>query len=418
MSAWAQPVLHTVSLEQLLGRADQHPEVRIAGADVEIASGAVMAADRAPLPAVSASIGSVDLQNGIGPGSWAGGKRLDKALGVDWVWERGEKRLHRTRQAERSLDAAAFDRGDILLTRRIAISAAFWELLAAQDREVDSSMMLRSAEQMASAARLRLEKGDISEQEAARVFIETERTRSDHAALNAARHLAAVSLAQAAALASDQIEAQGGWPALPAATQLNPVQQAGRRSTDARVPARELDEMINNRSDVRAARSRLEAARAALDLARSLQVPDITWGGGVNNYPPDHRASVQLRAQFPWQINYRFEGEIRQAIAGLQRADEALRQTLLAAESELSALHFRRIAAAQRLEGFETQILSRSQQVLDRAEAAYNRGATSLTDLLDARRTFRTVRLDSIQARLEAARAETEWRLRANLTTP
>jgi len=402
----------------MLARANRHPEVMIAGSDVDIASGAVMAADRAPLPAVSASIGSVDLQNGIGPGSWVAGKRLDKALGVDWVWERGDKRLHRTRQAERSLDAAAFDRSDVLLARRIAISAAFWELLAAQDREVDSSIMLRSAEQMAGAARLRLEKGDISEQEAARVFIETERTRSDHTALRAARHLAAVSLAQAAALASEQVEAQAGWPALPVPPRFNPDKPLGQSPTDVPIPARELDELLNNRSDVQAARSRLEAARAALDLARALQVPDITWGGGINNYPPDQRASVQLRAQFPWQISYRFEGEIRQAIAGLHRAEEALRQTLLIAESELSALQFRRNAAAQRLDGFEREILSRSQQVLDRAEAAYTRGATSLTDLLDARRTFRAVQLDSIQARLEAARAETEWRLRSNLIKP
>jgi len=274
VTAWAQPALQTVSLEQLLARAARHPEVMIAGADIEIASGAVVAADRAPLPAVSASIGSVDLQNGIGPGSWVGGKRLDKALGVDWVWERGDKRLHRTRQAERSLDAAAFDRGDVLLARRIAISAAFWELLAAQDREVDSSIMLRSAEQMANASRQRLEKGDISEQEAARVFIETERTRSDYTALRGARHLAAESLAQTAALATDRIEAQAGWPELPAAIRLNQVQQSGQGSPYALMSARELDELLNNRADVRAARSRLEAARAALDLARALQVPD------------------------------------------------------------------------------------------------------------------------------------------------
>jgi hypothetical protein len=39
--------------------------------------------------------------------------------------------------------------------------------------------MLRSAEQMADSARLRLQKGDISEQETARVLIETERARQD-----------------------------------------------------------------------------------------------------------------------------------------------------------------------------------------------------------------------------------------------
>jgi cobalt-zinc-cadmium efflux system outer membrane protein len=162
----------------------------------------------------------------------------------------------------------------------------------------------------------------------------------------------------------------------------------------------------------------VEAARAALDLARASQVTDITWGGGVNHYPPDQRASVQLRAQFPWQLNYRFEGEIRQAVAVLQRAEASLSQTTVAAESELTSLHLRRIATAARLDSIETRILERSREVLERAEAAYARGATSLTDLLDARRTFRAVRLDAVQARLDAARADTEWRLRSLSVVP
>ena len=390
----------------------------VAGADVDAASGGVVAADRAPLPTVSASVASIDLQNGMGPGSWAGGKRLDKGVGVDWVWERGDKRMHRTRSAELSLEAARLDRTDVLLTRQITIASAFWDLLAAQDREADSAQMLRSAEQMADTARLRLQKGDISEQETARVLIETERARQDDATLRAARRLAAVSLAQAAALANDQIEVAGGWPALSAAPSRpeNRAAPVGSATLPPATPS--IDLLVNQRADVRAARSRVEAARAALDLARAAQTTDITWGGGLNHYPPDQRASVQLRAQFPWQLNYRFEGEIRQAVAGLQRAEASLRQATVAAESELTSLHLRRVATAARLDSIEARILERSREVLERAEAAYTRGATSLTDLLDARRTFRAVRLDAVQARLDAARADTEWRLRSQSVAP
>lgn len=414
----AQSAPERLSLDSVLLRAERHPEVLIAGADVDAASGGVVAADRAPLPTVSASLASIDLQNGMGPGSLAGGKRLDKGIGVDWVWERGDKRMHRTRSAELGLLAARLDRTDVLLIRQITIAGAFWDLLAAQDREADSAQMLRSAEQMADSARLRLQKGDISEQETARVLIETERARQDDATLRAARRLAAVSLAQAAALVNDQIEAAEGWPAFSASPSgpANRYAPAGPATLPPTRPA--IDRLVDQRADVSAARTRVEAARAALDLARASQVSDITWGGGVNHYPPDHRASVQLRAQFPWQLNYRFEGEIRQAVAGLQRAEALLSQTLVAAESELTSLHLRRITTAARLESIETRILERSREVLERAEAAYARGATSLTDLLDARRTFRAVRLDAVQARLDAARADTEWRLRSLSVAP
>ncbi len=414
----AQPAPETLSLDAVLLRAARHPEVLISGADVDAASGGVVAADRAPLPTVSASLASIDLQHGMGPGSWTGGKRLDKGVGVDWVWERGDKRMHRTRSAELNLQAVRLDQTDVLLIRQIIIAGAFWDLLAAQDRVADSAQMLRSAEQMADTARLRLQKGDISEQEAARVLIETERARQDDATLRTARRLAAVSLAQAAALTSDRIEAAGGWPALPAPPSGHMERPVPAEAATLPRAAPAVEQWVDQRADVRAARARLDAARAALDLARAAQVADITWGGGVNHYPPDQRASVQLRAQFPWQLNYRFEGEIRQAMAGLQRAEVSLSQTRMAAESELTSLELRRTATAVRLASIETRILERSREVLNRAEAAYARGATSLTDLLDARRTFRAVRLDAVQARLDAARADTEWRLRSQSVAP
>ncbi len=219
----AQPL----TLDNVLSRAIQHPDVAVAEAEINAAIGSKVAADRAPLPTVSTSIASIDLQNGLGPGSLLGGKRFDTGVGVDWTWERGDKRAHRTRSAEFALAASRFERTEALIRRQIAISGAFWDLLAAQEREIDSEQMLRSAEQIAELARRRLEKGDISEQELARVVIETERARGDDALLRAARQLAAVTLAQAAALSGDRPVAAAGWPALPTLA----VHDANLRST-------------------------------------------------------------------------------------------------------------------------------------------------------------------------------------------
>ncbi len=398
--ALAQPV----TLEALLDRAIWHPDVASAQTEVDAALGGRVAADRAPLPVISTSVASIDLQNGLGAGTLAGAKRIDTGVGVDWTWERGDKRTHRTRGAEFSSEASRLDQSDVLIRRKIAIANAFWELLAAQEREADSAQMLSSAEQMVTMARKRLDRGDISEQEFARVAIETERARGEDASLRTARRLAAVALAHTAAIASDPLVAAPGWPTLPA---LNPHSSTTSHS-----------QSLQHRPDVRAARTRVDAARSAVDLARSLQTTDVTLGGGFNHAPPDHRASIQLRAQFPWQINYRFEGEIRQAIAALERAELELQRTIIGAETELSALHLRRLSSVQRVQAIEREIEPRSLEVLNRAEAAYLRGAMPLTDLLDARRTFRAVRLDAVQMRAEAARADTEWRLRTPPVAP
>jgi cobalt-zinc-cadmium efflux system outer membrane protein len=119
-----------------------------------------------------------------------------------------------------------------------------------------------------------------------------------------------------------------------------------------------------------------------------------------------------VRAQFPWQINYQFEGEIRQAAAAVQRSEEMLRLTTQLAISDMLALDLKKDRSAERLALFETQIRAQARQVLQRAEAAYNRGATPLTDLLEARRTHLAVELDAVQARADASRAATEWVLR------
>jgi cobalt-zinc-cadmium efflux system outer membrane protein len=54
--------------------------------------------------------------------------------------------------------------------------------------------------------------------------------------------------------------------------------------------------------------------------------------------------------------------------------------------------------------------------VAEGAELAYRRGALSLTDLLDARRTLRVTALDAVAARKEHAQALGAWQLRTGPT--
>ncbi len=407
MSAAPVPATETeaITLDRALARADQHPDLAMARADVEAAAGDILTADHAPLPVLSTSAASIDLQNGLGNGSWLGSKLIDKGISLDWTWERGDKRRHRTESAEQAWGAAHLDYLDRHLQRRLIIAAAYWDLVAAQDRESDSRAMLESAEQLAEVARLRLERGDISEQEAGRILIETARARNDHAAIQAARQLAAIALARASGKQSPHLRSVSAWP--------------DAESGQVNIPtAQGLRELIGERADVKASQARVRAAQAALALARALRVPDITWGGGFNNYPPDQRASVQVRAQMPLHFNYQFDGEAKRAAAQLQRAEEETRLIMANAESELLALLMQRRDAAQRLTVFEREILPRSQSVLERAEAAYTRGATPLTELLEARRTHRSVRLEAAQARLDHAKADTEWALRSRPAPP
>ena len=76
----------------------------------------VSSADHAPLPILSGKLSQIDLQNGLGPGDPPDANESTKSIGgVDWTWERGDKRLSRTRAAEHALSAARSDTAETAL---------------------------------------------------------------------------------------------------------------------------------------------------------------------------------------------------------------------------------------------------------------------------------------------------------------
>jgi cobalt-zinc-cadmium efflux system outer membrane protein len=80
--------------------------VSLARRALAAAQGDVLAADHAPAHTIITKAASIDLQNGIGGGNLFSQKRIDKSIGVDWTWERGNKRELRTASAQRSARGA------------------------------------------------------------------------------------------------------------------------------------------------------------------------------------------------------------------------------------------------------------------------------------------------------------------------
>ena len=103
LPAGAQSVLavtSTLSLAQALQAAQNNLDVSLARRAFEAARGDVTAADRAPTPVLTSKAASINLQNGIGGGNLLRDKRIEKAIGVDWTYERGNKRELRTQAAK------------------------------------------------------------------------------------------------------------------------------------------------------------------------------------------------------------------------------------------------------------------------------------------------------------------------------
>jgi cobalt-zinc-cadmium efflux system outer membrane protein len=395
----AQPLAgNTISLTQALQAARDNLDVALARHSVVAAQADIVSANRSPFPTLTAKLGQMDAQNGMGDGNFFTEKRVDKSIGLDWTWERGNKRELRTLTAQRAASAAQADLDDIRTQQLLIALAGFYDLLAAQEKLELIQQMERSANELALSAQKRVKAGDLAAQDAARTEIEAQRAASDVLLAELDRQRAVLNLWQSMGLsqAPQQLRAQTDWP----------------RIDPAGIPGGDIDGMVESRADVRAAVARVQAAQAALDGSSAQKYADITWGASYDHFPGTSTALVELRMQMPLQWGYSYQGEIGRAAALLAQAQDALEKLRRQARAELQRLQHEALSTAQRAQAYETHILPRARKVAEGAELAFAKGAMPLTDLLDARRTLRATLVDALAARTDHARAAGIWQLR------
>ena len=391
-----------MTLARALDAALNNDDMAVARGTAAAAQADVVAADRAPFPTLSARLSSIDLQNGLGDGNLLTEKRIDKGVGIDWVWERGNKRGLRTRAAQRSASAAQGDLEETQIQQLLAAVNAFFDLAAAQERVTQVEAISSGTAEIASAAARRVKAGDLARQDALRLEIEAERSKGDVLTVDLERRRAAQALSLVLDLdPTDQlVTVQAKWPALSAA------------SGEPNVMVGALSAMVDARPDVRAAEERVAAAQAALEGASAQKKADITWGVSYDHFPGTSTGLIELRMQMPLQLGYQFQGETARALAQREAAEGALDKVRRTAALELQGLQAQLRNANRRSQSFEQDILPRARQVASQAEFAYARGALTLNDLLDARRTLRATGLEALSARAEHAKTATAWRLR------
>ncbi len=395
------PVTSNISLSQALQAAQNNLDVSLARRALAGAQGDITAADRAPTPVLSAKTASIDLQNGIGGGNLIRDKRIDKAIGLDWTYERGNKRELRTQAAQRLASAAQEDIEDIKVQQQITTASAYFDLLAAQERIEQVGQIARSAAQLAATAARRVQAGDLAAQDAARTEIEAQRASTDLATAQFDRQRAALLLAQLTGYTGiGQLQAQADWPT--------------RQALES-VPQETFYPSVESRADVRAAVQRVEAARAVLDVASAQKTRDITVGTSFDHFPGTSTRQLEFRAQVPlngFLGSYNYQGEIARAQAQVNQAEDALEKTRRTATADFQRLQQDRQGAAARALSYELTILPRARKVAEMAELAYSKGAMSLTELIDARRTLRSILIEALSARTDHAKAALAWQLR------
>jgi cobalt-zinc-cadmium efflux system outer membrane protein len=415
-AAQAQAAL-PITLPEALAAATKNIDAQIATLQLAGARADVLAANRAPLPTLSTSVSQIDLQNGIGGGSILGDKRIDKNIGIDWTWERGSKRELRTKAATEAANASVQDLTEAIIQQKLLASNAFFDLYGAQERIKQVGAIADSAKQLAVVASKRLAAGDLSAQDAARSNIESQRAQNDMLLAEQDRARAELALNLILDMGSRRLTVLA-----------NPSFPRRRESTSAEVDSRlrgnnglvATTATIEQRPDVQAALARTFAAKAQLDNALALKKNDITLGTAFDHFPGTSNRLLTFRMQMPLQLGalggYTYQGEIARAEAQLAIAEAALERTRHAASNDVLRLNQELASSQQRAASYAQNITLEAKRVADLAELAYNKGALSLTDLLEARRTWRATTLEAIAAQTDFEKAAAAWDIRFKST--
>lgn len=379
---------------------ESNHDLRLALSAVQSAQAAIQTADNAPNPVLTLQTMNINGAQGIGSGPLRS-KAVDSTVRLDQQIERGGKRALRIDNAQYLEQASRADLADVRRQLRVAVTQAYYDLLAAQDKLAivrDTASLYGNT---LDAARRRRKAGDLAGADVARIEVDALRAANDvdQAEAELLRAQQTLALALAVPAQARQLRAIDAWPS------------AATDPTDDSV----ADNALAGRADVRAAQARVRAADAALRLALAQRTRDITVGVQAEHWPQNggntqgSGNSIGIAVQIPLFLRNEYQGEIRNAQVGVDSAAATLDKVSATARSELARSASDMRLAASRLRRYDNELLEASARSAAAAEYAFRQGATGVMDVLDARRTRRATLLEAVAARADHAKAQAAW---------
>lgn len=375
--------------------ATRNRELQLGRRLVEGAEADRLAAGVRPNPSLFASTGKFNARQG----NYSGGlreKQMDTVLGVQQLFERGNKRELRLDVADANIAASRGELADVRRQQQVALHAAYYDLVAAQERVRIVHDTAASFRTTVEAVERRFKAGDISAADVARIRVDALRAQNDARMAQAEHVKAQTQLAYLIGAERDAavIRAADGWPA---------------PGDEGAVAAPET--ALDQRADILAARARVAAADRSRELARALRTRDITGSLQFEHFPGDFANNTfGIGVSIPLFVNHQYEGEIRRAEVDLSAARDHYERVRALALGEITARRADLDAARERVQRFDDVLLKEAQRAAEAAEYAYSRGAIGVMDLLDARRQFYATRLEAAVSRADFAKSLSAWR--------
>jgi cobalt-zinc-cadmium efflux system outer membrane protein len=298
------------------------------------------------------------------------------------AFETAGKRRRRIALAEAGVAVSEAELARAVAELRNRVRRAFYSLVAAQRRRIETASRLELAERTREVAQARFESGDVPRLDVLQMELAAAQADNDlqealsleRAAQNELNLLLARSLA-----APTEVRGTLEEGTIPVATILLQETQASNLELAA------LDRGIAE-----------QQARVA--LARAERMPDPVLQGTVT-----HRAAPEF--DWGWHAAVTLPLPLFRRSAALQVEERTLDQLVVARAARAGeiaaaadAARTRTAAQWSRVERFRDQVLPRAEEIESLAKESYRSGQTGLPALLQALQATREVRLQAIQA--------------------
>lgn len=175
-------------------------------------------------------------------------------------------------------------------------------------------------------------------------------------------------------------------------------------------------EAVNNRTDLLASKQNINTAASLVQLEKSKRVIDLglsvgaehnTWA--TNEIAPSPAVNaVKLGASIPLKFSNRRNADLKIAEMGRMQAETEYKQIENSVRTEVMQTYQQYLATQKQLKQFDNGMLSEAKNILEGISYSYQRGESSILEVLNAQRTYNDIRLRYIETLAENAAALVE----------
>lgn len=367
-----------LTLAAALDLALQHnPALRAAAHDVAIAAGQRVQAAALPNPEMSF----------LAEGLQKEGRTT--TVMVNQLIELGGKRGARVAVAERDDAFAAAELAAARSKVRAEVLAAFFDVLAAQERMKLAAASSELAQRATGAASRRVAAGRISPVEETRARIAEANSKIE---LNQSGSELELARRQLAATWGGGVPAFGAVETAPAAVPVRPSDP-------------ELAAMLAQAPQLVLARIAVDRQQARTDLERRRQVPDLTLSLGTKRDEQFGQRQTVVGVSLPLPLFDRNQGNMASALRRTDKARDELAQIENRLALDVAQASLRLDASEAQLNIIRSDILPAAQSAYDAAVKGFELGKFSFLDVLDAQRTLFQARTQYVRSLAELHRA-------------